>query len=435
LSTFAGSTDTGRTPNVSNSQLVRQTLKLTGAPTVERVSALLKSLNLNPWSLASWLMLLSSAALLLIGSPKSQIERLACLIALLASFPAQCSLRNGADSILLLPVMAAFWLLLRKDRIVPAAISALPIALIRFEYLPFLLLPGLLVGGRRFLVAIVFALAVLLAGHTIAYSGEGLSALSRSLSLTNSFQSVEITRMDNVFGQLATILPNYQWAASSALLVLGAALLFLIYIWGIWYPNNRSTDNAFQLCAGTTTLLIPFTSMITPGTDYLLYFIPGCWILDWLKSNAIEPHDAFGFKLFVMSIPIISWLGQDTTIQNHAPWAKLLTGCGLLTFMRISRDLSALKDKALAKHLRGSDYNLGSLLVAANVVDEERVKAAAEFSRLAGVNLGQALVLTGCISRQQLEEAMLSQHLLKNKLLPVSKLRSTLNRLKTVTGS
>ena len=69
------------------------------------------------------------------------------------------------------------------------------------------------------------------------------------------------------------------------------------------------------------------------------------------------------------------------------------------------------------------------------MIDDERVKAASEFSRLAGVNLGQALVLTGCISRQVLEEAMHSQHLLKNNLLPVSKLRSTLDKLKAITPS
>jgi hypothetical protein len=139
----ASSGDGAKIQSGSGSFLVRQALKIGNAPAFERIISLSKNVDFNPWSLAAFVLLLVSAALLLTGSPKSRLERLACLVALLASFPAQYSLRTGADSTILLPLVAAYWLLLHKEKLAMASICAATIGLVRFEYLPFVLLPGL----------------------------------------------------------------------------------------------------------------------------------------------------------------------------------------------------------------------------------------------------------------------------------------------------
>jgi hypothetical protein len=227
------------------------------------------------------------------------------LIAFLACFPAFICLGLGQTSIVLLGACALFWYLLQNKQYVWAGLSLI-CCLLKLQYAPFLVIPGLILGRAKFLLGMMIALG-LLSLISVIFIGDNSFQLYLNALLCYendpSLADYAVNAMHNIrglfFGQCG---PN-----TSKIIATISLILSLVSIACLWlFIDSKNNPVIMRLLSAITILLMLLTSLHVYVFDYVLMLLPAIWLWDIyndMPNNLFNKLNKFAIVLF----PIVSW--------------------------------------------------------------------------------------------------------------------------------
>jgi hypothetical protein len=270
----------------------------------------------------------------------TRFARTMVLLASIGSFPMWVGIEEGNSSIYLLPPLVLFWWLLQRKKFFAAGLAT-GLLMVKVQYLPFIGVIGLFIGGARYLGgAVVAGLAVL--GFTVAVVGlDNVLEWPRVLmhaETTTAYSGVATDKMQNVLGMIvaATGHQNTPVGRSIANALFVAAVLFIGYFWRKPYQwLSERSEYAFEICAAISTAVMLIFSIHTHSHDYIL-MLPTCL---WLYVAA-QRDGKPGVAKAAAAFPGLTWplflLAQlpFLPIQPIATFAMIFTGCAALAWWK-----------------------------------------------------------------------------------------------------
>jgi hypothetical protein len=292
----------------------------------------------NSISLAAFI--LSCVVLGMMTGSKALQTTLICAGAL-ASFPVLVNFEAGQLCIFVLLSLSTYWYCLREKRYFAAAVT-MAVGLIKLQFLPYTCIVGLILGGRRFLAALVASYAAI---GAFCYSRFGLDSIIAYPHILLSQETeglVKEAHMDNIRGQLIALTGNQRVAMVLAVICFLAALSFIAYLWQVWYKKNSHQPGAFEGCAAVTTLLMPTTALHSFTYDYVFYLVAVFAVLQWLRLHrneiAVKPL-ARVFTIMFFLLPVASWIFEFAFANDTAPLPRGMLITSLFTGYLIFRSM------------------------------------------------------------------------------------------------
>ena len=272
------------------------------------------------------------------------------LVSTFASFPTWIGVRLGNSSLYLLPPLVLFWWLLKQKRYFAAGLAT-GLLLVKVQYLPFIGLIGLSIGGLRYLAGAV-ASGLVVVGLTTAVLGwDNVIEWPRVIlhaEGSSAYSGVSADKMQNLRGMIAVLtqhidLPASRTAASVMCLV---SAIGLAWCWRKPFRElaARSTFG-FEVCAALSTILMLIFSIHTHFQDYILMLIASLWIYVAAKRDDLVPETKRRWLCaLAISFPGVSWalfiLSQLPFLpfQPLSTFAVFVVGCVISTWFTRPRE-------------------------------------------------------------------------------------------------
>lgn len=232
--------------------------------------------------------------------------------AVVTSFPVWNCFELGQSSFFLLGGIALFFALAKRQKYFLAGLSTF-FLLIKVQYLPVLVLIGLILGRVKFvlggMVATVLAVAVCvltlgwdncIAWPNIVFHGE-TSDINRGL--------IAPAMMQNVRGILNLMTGN----DSSSVRMISAALcvitiLMIGYLWTKPYKQLQSHSKyAFEIVSAVSMMIMLLFSIHTHAHDYCLFVCAAVWLYVSVLDEPVSKSTRW-LKYLLVSYPLVSWL-------------------------------------------------------------------------------------------------------------------------------
>ncbi len=232
--------------------------------------------------------------------------------AVVTSFPVWNCFELGQSSFFLLGGIALFFALAKRQKYFLAGLSTF-FLLIKVQYLPVLVLIGLILGRVKFvlggMVAAVLAVAVCvltlgwdncIAWPNIVLHGE-TSDINRGL--------IAPAMMQNVRGILNLMTGD----DSSSVRMISAALcvitiLIIGYLWTKPYKQLQSHSKyAFEIVSAVSMMIMLLFSIHTHAHDYCLFVCAAVWLYVSVLDAPVSKSTKW-LKYLLVSYPLVSWL-------------------------------------------------------------------------------------------------------------------------------
>ncbi len=225
-----------------------------------------------------------------------------------ACYPFWVCNRMGQLALFTVPCAIIFWWLLRCKRPLGAGVTS-ALLILKFQYLPFLGLAGLVLGKVRYLIsAVVSGLAIAtLSGLILGWQNvlDYPQTVMHAEYATNLYSGVRPEVQQNIRSLLVRLTHNDSPEINR--ICIGLCLFMAIVLFILWMKGFKKVEpnNRFKfLCSLTIVCMLVF-SPHAHTQDYLLMVIPCAWI--WLASLRSQGPPSRWARNFVISLPLVSW--------------------------------------------------------------------------------------------------------------------------------
>lgn len=281
---------------------------------------------------ASCLALLASLLILARMTKNPILVQILIFAGAAASFPVLKCLEQGQLSTIVLLALTAFWYFMREKRYYAAAL-VIAIGVVKIQYLPFIGLVGMIVGGRKFIVGLAASYAGLALLCLTLFGPDAISAYPRAILNGETVGLVEHRYMSNILGQVLALTGNLRVASIVSMGCFAAGLAFIAYLWQGWYKKHFQQSGAFEACAAITSLIMPVASPHTFTYDYVFYIVAVSFILMWLRQHSAETTIKLTARVFLVAIfllPFATWIFELAFANVAAPLPRGMPITGLL---------------------------------------------------------------------------------------------------------
>jgi hypothetical protein len=245
------------------------------------------------------------------------------LLLVLVSYPTWLVLTTSPILLVVPAALTAFWILNRQGHWFLAGLLT-ALCVFRIEYLPFLVLPGLILGRFYFLGGIsIAAIAVYVTAQAmhLPLDMPTLIAVNSSVTAPNLMQ--------NFAGLLVLFLGEGTAQLQTATLAIYAfAIISVTEIWWRLHHMPISQNKFLKKCC-VTILVILLTSPHTYIQDYIALIPVAIWL--WQATADNTKDNLKLIRQVIVCFPILSWLffiAQSIFITLHLPvyfiWAVAL---------------------------------------------------------------------------------------------------------------
>lgn len=237
-------------------------------------------------------------------------------VAFFASFPAWLSFELGQTSLYQFAFLAAFWLLLKRERYFVAGLES-ALLLVKLQYVPVIVSTGLLIGRFRFLLGSLLSTSVLGVLTVIVVGLKNVWSYPNALlhgETSKNVSGVSAFEMQNIRGELILLLGQEdRLVHTAALAFLGAGILLLCALWFWGYPQlqklaGRSKNFAFDVCASITTISMLIVSPHTHTQDYLCIAISCVFLFQSFDLWNAQSRRMKMLRALIVSFPFLSWI-------------------------------------------------------------------------------------------------------------------------------
>lgn len=226
------------------------------------------------------------------------------LVLALVSYPTWLVLTSSPPIYLLVPILlAAFWILIRRGQFLGAGLIT-GLCLVKLEYVPMLLISGLILGRLRYLAGFVVSLAALyFASQQIPWVSStfnmppGLAPLLSGGLTANLMQS---------FSGLLVLLLGDSYEVQMASLAVYA--LLTVCVAELWWRLQKFplSDTKYLKASAVTILFMLIGSPHTFAADYIAVVPAAVWL--W-QATANDTRDSAGtIRKMIIAFPILSWI-------------------------------------------------------------------------------------------------------------------------------
>lgn len=315
-------------------------------------------------------MLASIAAVVLLIMPRFQgrFTRALVLVAFISAYPTWQSARLGQTSLLIFPCLVWFLHLLETRSFVKAGLIT-GLLSVKVQYLPYLGLVGLIIGGWRYLLAAAGSTGALVVASGLVLGWQNVFDWPKALlmgELPTGVSGLSPERMQNVRGFL-TLLTGQD---STVVHILSAAafLASVVFTGVMWWrakkaigevrqeaiepadetvgkktvgPDRFRGDSMFLYLSSITLLVMMVAGLHTHVQDYILC-LPAC-AYAFILSRREEAGANFSKRMLrlqrilALGFPVMGWIFflllpvfALIKVQPYALWAVIL--CAMLVF-------------------------------------------------------------------------------------------------------
>lgn len=240
--------------------------------------------------------------------PESRIPLIltVLLVATIGNFAGACAVALGNYSGIMLGLTClTFWALQKRRDLVLGTLLAL--SSIKFQYLPFLLMPALV--QRRYKALMAFAIALLLfLGATAMLLGLDsiLNYPHTAVDVeTSAYEMRAAQKMPNVRGLLACFFPEHCLFLSLPFTVLG-----LLLTAKVWLDEKKANSQLFPWAVAITITCMLLTAPHVHMYDFILLTIAAFYTLPSLnsfQSQAFQFYEGRLWLTFLVLLPGFSW--------------------------------------------------------------------------------------------------------------------------------
>ncbi len=246
------------------------------------------------------------------------------LLLVLAVYPTWLVLTTSPALLAAPLAICAFWLLNRRKLYFLAGLLT-ALCVFRIDWLPFLLGPGLILGGLQFLGGFAIAAAGTYFGAQMLHQPLDLATL---MALSGS--AVPTQALQNFSAMLVLILGE-----NSSNLQIGTIAIYIVSLVSsteLWWRLHHmpDTENKFLKKCAATTLIMLTAGIHTTVQDYIA-LVP---VIVWLWLATADDTEGTGglVRKVIIAYPILTWLyfGLQTAFPAfNAPvyfvWAVVLS--------------------------------------------------------------------------------------------------------------
>jgi hypothetical protein len=283
------------------------------------------------WFMASALFMLITYICISWDALKSQPIFISGLFFWLISFPVSENFFLGQTSALAAMLIAlSFRFLITKNYLRAGLVSAL--ALVKLQFAPIILLPGICLGKIRFVYGLMLMIVfqVLISLYAVGYHNV--------LHFIRNNYLCEILRIygdmneswfyHNFLGLCSSLSTNISQCSKVSSLMYLLACLFTLALWIKVYPAlGKVSDHALELIASVSVPLFIVFNLHSYWYDYLFLIFPSLWLYIWGSSNKVEyPFKQSVARLIIscmaFAVPFSFWTinnicRAEITITNY----------------------------------------------------------------------------------------------------------------------
>ncbi|MBS1956638.1 MAG: hypothetical protein JST89_20795 [Cyanobacteria bacterium SZAS-4] len=252
------------------------------------------------------------------------------LLVVLLAYPTVLVLSTSPALIAVPVAICAYWMLLRKKLFFFAGLLT-ALCVFRIEWLPFLLIPGLIVGGVRFAGGAALAAV----GTFFAMQAMHIPFDFAALAAVNG--AVPTHTLQNFAAMLALILgenyPNLQIG------IFAVYLVSIVTSTELWWRVHHLPDNQnkFLKKCSATMLITLAASAFTAVQDYIALVPVFVWLWQATADDDTRETGRLVRKVLI-AYPIVTWLYvavqtafPSLSIPVYFVWAVVLSVCTLPT--------------------------------------------------------------------------------------------------------
>ncbi len=242
------------------------------------------------------------------------------LIWALAYGPVMTCLQSGQMAIWLAAGLTSVWLLLEKQKYVLAAFAT-AFGIVKIQYLPFVVICGLVLGRKKYVLGLIAAFTTLLLPCVFLFGPRAVFGYPNVILFNDGSRWSTLQYMENIRAQIFCLLPII---SPSVLFIVSACLMLMAmiiqaYIWLRYYPKLLLVDkDAFKVCAAVSTLMMLSFSLHTFAYDYVASLVPCIWlyrgICDFPSPATIVYRRSL--KYMILFFPLI-YLGCSVLQQKY----------------------------------------------------------------------------------------------------------------------
>jgi Glycosyltransferase family 87 len=226
-----------------------------------------------------------------------------------ACYPFWVCNRLGQLALFTIPSAIMFWWLLRNKRPIGAGITS-ALLVLKFQYLPFLGVVGLVQGRIRYFLSALVSCVVVMATSGLLLGWPNVINYPQTVMhaeyATDLYSGVRPQDQQNIRSLLVRLTGSDSPIINKvciALCLIVAAVLFVLWLKSLKSiePNKR-----FKFLASLTIVCMLAFSPHAHTQDYLIMSVPAAWI--WLESLRSGGPPSRWARYFVISLPMVSWV-------------------------------------------------------------------------------------------------------------------------------
>lgn len=235
------------------------------------------------------------------------------LVGIAASFPSCWTLFIGQTSYFVLAAASFFFWFLLKGKDLPAGICLASI--IKVQYLPFFLIPPLLLRRFRVVLSAVVTLILYLVIVGLTMGWQNLFEYPAALFHIETNTWVAAEAMISVRSMLSCFMPQ-TLALPISLLFSFIAMIFIGWFW--WLAANRT--ELMTWAASSTIFLALLASAHTFEIDCLLLAVAAALTIPAINFSSFSnlPPLLRAYAAVLLAYPLVSWVIYLSTLHNVA---------------------------------------------------------------------------------------------------------------------
>jgi hypothetical protein len=230
-------------------------------------------------------------------------------LGVVASYPFWICNRLGQLALFTIPSAILFWWLLRIKRPLGAGVTS-ALLVLKFQYLPFLGVAGLVQGRIRYLLSAIVSCVIVAVTSGFVLGWPNILNYPQTVMhaeyATNLYSGVRPQDQQNIRSMLVRLTGSDSAIINKicvALCLIVAAVLFVLWLKSL---KNIDPDNRFKFLVSLTVVCMLVFSPHAHTQDYLILAVPVAWI--WLKPLQSGGPPSRWARYFVISLPMISWV-------------------------------------------------------------------------------------------------------------------------------
>jgi hypothetical protein len=268
------------------------------------------------WSVISAIALTLGIALFAFPAGAGRYEKVIAIAYGLAWFPTFWCCWLGQNSQIVLFCLAGILYLLRQEKYLAAGLAT-SVGIFKIQYLPLVVVTGLVLGRWRYLTGVLCGYASLSILSVAVFGWANVRAFFNAvLGQEGNTAGTVAHMMDSVRGVLAMYCSKF--LGDNVILCLSAIVLIIgmvatAWLWFSAYPRLIKRElPAFEICSSFTVITMLVTSLHCHTQDYVLLLLAGISI--FVANRRMYVFDKFaGLKLAInvllfAILPLLSWL-------------------------------------------------------------------------------------------------------------------------------